>query len=63
MRRFAAVFEISLNIRIVASMAIHKATITISPKRGDLSPKKAIDQSEFRINCKTKIIIDLFAKL
>lgn len=38
-------FEILRKLRMVNSIANQRATITIKPNRGDLNPKKAIDQS------------------
>jgi hypothetical protein len=49
-RSRAAAFEIPKKLLIVKRMAIQRRTMSMSPKRGDLSPKKAIDQKALRIN-------------
>jgi hypothetical protein len=36
--------------KIVNRMAIQRRTISTSPRRGDLSPKKTTDQRMLRIN-------------
>lgn len=44
------------NLRIVTKIAIHSATITISPVCGDFNPKNAIDQKTFSNNCIPKVM-------
>jgi hypothetical protein len=50
MRSTPANLETFKKFRIVNRMAIHRRTISIRPRRGDLSPKKAADQKILRIN-------------
>ena len=48
-------FESGKNVLMVAAIAIHKKTITISPASGDWNPKNAIDQKVLSINWIPKI--------
>jgi hypothetical protein len=53
-RSRAAGFEILKKLLIVRRMAIQRRTMSMSPKRGDLSPKKATDQRALRISWRKK---------
>jgi len=55
--RRPAVFDIFINFKIVTSMKIQRMQISISPARGDLSPKNAADHITLRINWTPKIEI------
>jgi hypothetical protein len=50
MRSTPANLEIFEKFGIVNKMAIQRRTISIRPRRGDLSPKKTTDQRMLRIN-------------
>jgi hypothetical protein len=56
MRSNPAAFEIFEKLWIVSKMAIQRRTISMSPRRGDRSPKKAADQRILRINWTKKKI-------
>jgi len=44
-----------MKLRIVANIAIQRMIISISPMRGDLSPKNATDHNAFRASWAAKI--------
>jgi hypothetical protein len=49
-RRSPAVLEILRQYWIVSRMATHRRAISMSPRRGDLSPKKTTDHKVLRIS-------------
>ena len=58
--RYAAVFEILLNLMVVSNIADHNNTISIKANNGDFNPKNIADQSMFSASWTKKNIIALF---